>query len=363
MQQSEKDLLDLLDHAVFVIEPDVEGEPRYAHVNRVALMSSGMALEDVIGKTARDLFAPPLGESSYQLHKRVLHSGEAERYEVFKPRCGVTALVPQVSGGRVVRLIGSIRTSDDPSMVADLEKTAEARQRDLQNFVHLAAHDLRTPMRQVGTLAELLRDGTDDPDQIALIEMLEGLSENALSLIGDILSHADVTGTPEQVSLFQLDTLMQGIASLVDPLGRVTLQLFPLSLEMDRAALLVVLRNLFDNAVKYAWPEDIQRPPVLSIKVETGRANLLIFTVEDNGVGLSSDRLRLFRGEARAETGRFGVMAIRALITSRGGWVDAENRREGGARIRFALPGAMASGGVETETPGAEAGRSGHSLF
>ncbi|MBP0482899.1 sensor histidine kinase [Sagittula salina] len=354
MLELEKALLDQLDHMVFVVEPDGDGVPRYAHVNRLALQSLGVNLPDILGKTALDLYPGAVGVTAYGLHVEVLQSGEARRYEVFHPLRGQTTLVPQKNAeGRVVRLVGSSRPRSVPSLVGDPVAEAEDRNRELQAFVHLAAHDLRTPMRQVGSLAELLREGTEDPELIELIDMLHEVSDSALSLIGDVLTHADTTGTVEQVTAFTLDALVEPVVAMLDPPRRIRLQVQPAALEMDSAGLLVVIRNLFDNAVKYAWADETGQgaaathgsasdaEPHLRISVTEGGANLLVFTVEDNGCGLLPERLALFNGDARSEKGRFGIMAIRSLLGQRGGWLRAENAEAGGARIHFALPGAF----------------------
>lgn len=189
MDAAERQLLDHLDHPVFVLEPDATGRPCYAHVNRLALKMIGKPLDDFLGKTAIDIFPAPLGRASYDLQLRVMTTGEPEHFEVFKPSRGATSLVPlKDAGGRVLRVIGSVRPNRAPSLFRDHEAEEQARQDDLRAFVHLAAHDLRTPLNQVASLASMLRDDLQDPDQLELVDMLSDLSANALSLIGDVLT-------------------------------------------------------------------------------------------------------------------------------------------------------------------------------
>ena len=107
----------------------------------------------------------------------------------------------------------------------------------------------------------------------------------------------------------------------------------------DRAALLRVLVNLLDNAVRHA-----DDTVVLRVAADGGD---VLFVVEDDGPGIADEDLPLLfdplfradrtRNSATGGTG-LGLAIVQRLTLAHGGSVCAENRREGGARFVVRVP-------------------------
>jgi flagellar assembly factor FliW len=101
-----------------------------------------------------------------------------------------------------------------------------------------------------------------------------------------------------------------------------------------------VLDNLLDNAVRVS-------PPGGRIQVEFSvHGGNLLLTVSDDGPGVpEEDRCRVFdmyvKGSTQAGQGGtagLGLAFCRSVLVEHGGYLDVENRQEGGARFVMLLP-------------------------
>ena len=106
-----KGLLDQVEQAVFVLEPDAEGIPRYVAFNRYACGHVERPEKEILGLTIRDLFPGRYGETIYRHHLHVLCTGEVFTYQAHLPLHGeirqieVTLRPTLDAAGRVVDFV------------------------------------------------------------------------------------------------------------------------------------------------------------------------------------------------------------------------------------------------------------------
>lgn len=111
---------------------------------------------------------------------------------------------------------------------------------------------------------------------------------------------------------------------------------------MDAILIEQVILNLLENAVQHA-----KGMTELCFYAHTTETEA-IFEVEDDGAGISEDRLpNLFSGylgsektpaDNRKHNMGIGLSVCSTIIHAHDGTISAENRPEGGARFRFSLP-------------------------
>lgn len=139
-----------------------------------------------------------------------------------------------------------------------------------------------------------------------------------------------------------LDLVLEGHAADIQAARtEVSLQLEPMTLQLDREGLAVVLRNLVGNAIKFS---QARQPPRVEIgsRSEAGRR---ILWVRDNGVGFDMkyhDRIfgifqRLQRAEDYAGTG-VGLALVAKAMQRMGGRVWAESAPGQGATFFLEFP-------------------------
>lgn len=146
----------------------------------------------------------------------------------------------------------------------------------LEDFVCLVAHDLRSPLRKVATIAEILREDFVGHcvGKLELIDMLGKIADKTKILIGDVLAHAQATAPTTEWVRFDFWDLVAQIKQMLAPMGRVRWTAPVVSIVGDRATPQIVLRNLMDNALKHAHPDEDRQanPSALGLVFDVAQA-------------------------------------------------------------------------------------------
>ncbi|MBH5316545.1 HAMP domain-containing histidine kinase [Paenibacillus sp. GSMTC-2017] len=120
----------------------------------------------------------------------------------------------------------------------------------------------------------------------------------------------------------------------------------PLLIAADLDKLNRVLANILHNSLKYMVHQDELVNPIISIVMTEHNGNARII-IDDTGPGIDENDLPyIFDGFYRAEQSRnsemggsgLGLAIVKQIIEGHGGFVWAENKEEGGARICLELP-------------------------
>ncbi|HEU5284685.1 MAG TPA: ATP-binding protein [Burkholderiales bacterium] len=203
-----------------------------------------------------------------------------------------------------------------------------------------AAHELRTPIAALQAQLEVAQMAQAAPAREQALSKLDAGIERLGGLVGQLLALARVEALPalreagavrwdrvmEQVlsdCLPQADRRQAEIECEWPPVGGA-----PLALDGDEDLLAVMLRNLVDNAVRYA-----QRGARVNVVFGTDA-----ITVEDNGPGVRVQHLgrlgdRFYRPPGQGEPGSgLGLSIVRRIAELHGLDVRFENRAEGGFR-------------------------------
>ncbi|MGC3936658.1 ATP-binding protein [Roseobacter sp. EG26] len=340
---------------VFVLEPDAQKLPRYTGWNTFAELKSGLAREQVIGKTAREVYAGRMGQTAFERHMLAIETGQSATYEIELPindqQIWVrTTLNPQKNdAGEVCRIVGTSIDISPEQEASRLRASLATAASETEQFIAIAAHDLRTPMRNIKILIEMLREDFEDhgDGKVDLINLLEEVAIKSGGLISDVLTHAhEANVLPEQIP-FDFGLLCQSIRDVLDPQGLHEVNWPNIVLQGDKTAFKIVLRNLLDNAIKHGGKPNMR----IDISARQSSANMISVSVQDDGVGFDNPGMDLFNtGTFRPDSG-YGLLGVRRLLTARGGHIAVEKTASGvSGAVTFSLPGIIAEAADDTGT-------------
>lgn len=257
--------------------------------------------------------------------------------------------------------IVSIRTNDELEELGTSFNTMAGglkRLQELKNeFVFIAAHELRTPVTAIRGYVSML---LEEPKELSAITKkylgtIWNVNERLVQLVNDILEIARSEAGRMKVAVAPLD-LHASIAQVmteVTPLAKErNIELtfdgerIP-SVLADDVRLKEVLMNFLSNAIKYNRDNGFVR---VRAKVVSGAVAV---SVEDNGYGLSpEEQSHLFEKFFRSEAPEYrkvpgtglGLFITRELVERMGGTVSFASEKGKGTTFTFTLRIAPAGG-------------------
>ncbi len=228
----------------------------------------------------------------------------------------------------------------------------------LRDFIHLAAHDLKTPLRGIGTLADWIADDygdkLDDQGRQQIRLLLERVHRMG-NLIDAILQYSRIRRSARNERVVDLQGLAAEVVAELSPPDNIKI-VFNIALPpvvCQRALVKLVFYNLLRNAVTF-----MDKPSgLITIGCEQ-QGDFWRFSVADNGPGIEHKYFekifQIFQALSPAEqsesTGS-GLAVAKKIVELYGGkiWLESEIGR--GTTFFFTLPKQAAA--IEAEKPAA----------
>jgi nitrogen fixation/metabolism regulation signal transduction histidine kinase len=213
------------------------------------------------------------------------------------------------------------------------------------------AHEIKNPLTPIQLSAERLRrrllSGMNERDAEILERGTRTIVQQVETMQQMVNAFSEYARAPEMhITRFSLNPLVSEVADLYRsqaPRARIRLDLDEHieAIEADRGRVRQILNNLVTNALEAL---DGVASPLLEITTRLESSDdgaYVAITVCDNGPGFQRELLgRVFDPYVTSKpkgTG-LGLAIVKKIIEEHGGRIDADNRPEGGARVRLVLP-------------------------
>jgi len=339
-------------------------------VNQRAVEMHGFSSKDeLLGKNAFELVAPRDHEKIATAMKKAIKQEAIRGVEYTLLRADGSEFPAELSTSALKdasdNVVGHITIVRDVTerkraegerevLLQDITKSnrkLEGANKELQDFVYVASHDLREPLRKISSFGTLLQDSLegklDEDQQENLGFMIDG-SRRMQEMIDALLTYSRLTTKakpPQQVFLneviaelkkLELATLLdetRGTIHIPEPLPPV---------QADPFQMTQLFQNLIGNGLKF-HEEGI--PPEIIIRAHGVENKMIRIEVEDNGIGIDEKyheqlfvMFKRLHSRAQYEGTGIGLAICKKIVERHGGNIGIKSTPGKGSTFWFTLP-------------------------
>jgi PAS domain S-box-containing protein len=244
--------------------------------------------------------------------------------------------------------------------LAQLNKTLEASNHDLQQFASVASHDLQEPLRKIQMFANLLKNKGEDKfgeEEARYLNKVLTSASRMKTLIIDVLNYSRLSANDGEFVTTDLNALFKELLEdfelmIEEKRASITHTELP-TLEVNRGQIRQVFQNLISNALKFS---KAARPPVIEITSkhlaqksfesrEQANGPFCLISIKDNGIGFDEKYIpsifslfeRLHSKDQYEGTG-IGLSITKKIVEKHHGLIHVKSQEGIGAEFQILLP-------------------------
>ncbi len=346
-------VINLLDHSTDAFEVcDEEGN--FVFVNQRACKRYGLTNKELLQMNRKDFYDEGEGEKEWSFFIANLNATEdnvllEQDFEDVEGNIipeEINAKFLNLNGkGYIVTFIRDITERRKSQGVQDqLFQNLKIVNEELENFAYIVSHDLKAPLRGIGSLTDwLIEDYSSSLDDEGK-EMLVLMKKRVLRLHGlieGILQYSRIGRAEIEKVSINLNEMVADIIDMLAPPDHFSIEVGQLpTITNSESSIKQVFQNLISNSLKYNDKEKGQ----VKINCRT-QNNFYQFCVEDNGPGIDEKyHERIFKiFQTLAPKDEFqstgvGLTIIKKIVEHNQGEVWIESELGEGTKFFFTLP-------------------------
>lgn len=217
--------------------------------------------------------------------------------------------------------------------------------KELDNFVYSASHDLRSPVRNIESLIQLVNDEIktiNNPTVKNYLELLSKSIQNLKKTINDLTEVAKIEEGTDKEEIEIQDIIKDVLFSISDLIkqsnAEIKSELFVKKITFSPKNLRSILYNLLTNSIKYRSPG---KKPLIKIKTFL-IDEIFCLCVEDNGLGIKKEDIsKIFepfkRIHHQVEGSGMGMSIVKRIVDNNNGTILVESEVNKGTTIKILL--------------------------
>lgn len=226
----------------------------------------------------------------------------------------------------------------------DLQKYIESNIQ-LEQFAHIASHDLRAPVITIKGFAKVLESKAKDrltDEEKKYLSYINSNAEQMFDLVTDLLEYSKINSQDLNIATINVATVVDSVCSTLESQANekhVAIEIvsdLP-SISADEIKLKRVFQNLIANAIKFS---DQEKQSYVRISHKENELDWS-FTVSDNGVGIKEQDIDIFEPYIQLNnksdykgTG-LGLSICQRIITQHGGTISYKSVYRNGSDFTF----------------------------
>ena len=237
---------------------------------------------------------------------------------------------------------------------ADLENVVEKLENannELKDFVYIASHDLKEPVRKISSFGQLLtasltgKLSEDDHENLTFMidgatrmqQMVDALLTYSRATTRALdLKEVDLNKIAEQLKNLELSITLEntgGTIEIPEPLP---------SIKGDPSQVNQLMQNLIGNALKYHKKDVPPKVTILAVEQDNDMARI---EIEDNGIGIKPEHyenvfimFKRLHSKQEYEGSGIGLSVCKKIVERHGGEIGIHSEYGKGTTFWFTLP-------------------------
>ncbi|MBN2104554.1 HAMP domain-containing protein [bacterium] len=238
----------------------------------------------------------------------------------------------------------------------DVRKQIESRQQDLliklksanedlRSFAYIVSHDLKAPLRAIGSLVQWIAldyRSLFDEDGKEQLDLLVNRTERMHRFIEGILQYTKVGRIKEEKQKVDMNQMIDNLADLLEIPKNISIQKktrLPV-VEYEKIYIEQVFQNLVGNAIKYMDKDQ----GIISINCRKNNG-FWKFSITDNGPGIESKYhekifqiFQTLKPRDEIESTGIGLTIVKRIIENSGGKIWVKSALGKGSTFAFTIP-------------------------
>ena len=262
--------------------------------------------------------------------------------------------------GKILKWIGAFTDIHDQKtlteklekLVAERTKELQRSNEDLQQFAHVASHDLKEPVRKIKTFSSRFEEefgSTLNERGRLYLDKVQAAADRMFAMIEGVLTYSTINALDQGIETIALSRTLQNIEADLEILIQqkaavITSNNLP---QIEGIPVLIhqLFYNLVNNSLKFSKADRPLKIWVTGNVEMQEEAATAIITVTDNGIGFDQNQAekifttfsRLNSKDQYEGTG-LGLSLCRKIVERHGGIITAEGVPDGGAAFTIQLP-------------------------
>lgn len=324
------------------------------YINQAFVELFGYETEDDVLQTAPEKFF-----SCVERHKQVLQElkqNQSIKSEeiLFKRKNGTTfwgLLSTMVTYDKEGRLFfdGAIVDISTQKLNEENLKTANEQLQkansELDRFVYSASHDLRSPLKSMLGLLNLIELEKDGDISLYLDRMRQSVNrlDNFITDIIDYSLNSRVEDIAEPIDLTELveDCFLHfKYLPYSESINKTIECKADVPFYGDKKRLQIIFNNLISNAINYRNPTQIE--PFIKIEISTQR-DISTIKIQDNGMGIDEKHIdkifnMFYRGTTNSAGSGLGLYIVKEALEKMKGKIEVTSKRSTGTSFILQVP-------------------------
>ena len=365
-EEKYRTVLDEIGDAYF--EVDLKGN--FTFVNDQMTQHLQYSKEELLGMNYRTFTAPEEIKNVYEAYNRVYRTGEPSlslghkviRKDGTKRFSNVSISPMKNAKGEIYGFRGISRDITTQKQLEEerevllqeirkINQKLEEANKELQDFVYIASHDLREPLRKISSFGTLLQDSLKEKlneDQQENFEFMIDGARRMQDMIDALLTYSRLTTKAKPPEWVELNKVIENLkklelATMLDETRGTILVPKPLpSVQADPSQMHQLFQNLIGNGLKFHKEE---MPPEIVIRAHDVENNMIRIEVEDNGIGIDdkyhSQLFTMFKhlhSREQYEGTGIGLASCKKIVERHGGNIGIKSTLGKGSIFWFTLP-------------------------